>query len=207
MAKKLISDIERFLKHVSIDTRSGCWLWLAHVAHNGYGKFYVGSRTDNSRKTIPAHRFSYEHFKVKVPHGFQIDHLCRVRNCVNPNHLEHVTPRENILRSTSFIAVNAKKTHCKRGHAFTSDTTWNYKGRRICKVCRFDTQHQKWIEFKSNRLIQPKIGREKQPTCNKGHVWTPGNIFLAGTKKVRTCRICKRLRDKKQYYKERGVTL
>jgi hypothetical protein len=74
-----------------------------------------------------------------VPEELQIDHLCKVRNCCNPRHLEPVTPRENTHRSSSAPGVNAKKTHCKRGHEFTPENTLQFNGRhgieRQCRIC------------------------------------------------------------------------
>ena len=72
-----------------------------------------------------------------IPEGLTLDHLCRVRACVNPAHLEPVTLRENTLRSPSApTAINARKTECLRGHAFTPENTWVHRSRRCCRECK-----------------------------------------------------------------------
>ena len=118
---------ERFWAKVNkTDT---CWLWTAGTSVEGYGRFRLN---DRSRK---AHQVSYEMHVGPIPEGKVLDHLCRVPGCVNPAHLEPVTDRENILRGTAPAAVNAAKTHCKRGHEFTDDNTYWSKGKRSCKTC------------------------------------------------------------------------
>lgn len=91
---------------------SGCWEWTGAVDLNGYGVVYGNGRM---RK---AHRVLYEKANGTVPHGLELDHLCRNRKCVNPDHLEPVTHRENILRGVGTAASRARQTHCKHGHEF-----------------------------------------------------------------------------------------
>lgn len=74
-----------------------CWIWTGYTSRLGYGIFGPGGRS----VTMPAHRWSYEHFVGPVPDGLELDHLCRVRRCVNPLHLEAVTHRENCLRAVA----------------------------------------------------------------------------------------------------------
>lgn len=96
---------DRFMKHVVAD-ESGCWLWQSVIGKDGYGKF----ATSGTTKPL-AHRIAYELFVGPIPEGLQIDHLCRVRRCVNPEHLEPVTQLENVRRG-----IWAQATHCKYGH-------------------------------------------------------------------------------------------
>jgi hypothetical protein len=118
--------IERFWARVLIG--DGCWLWNGPKNSKGYIQFASASGT-------LAHRFAYEYFNGPIPHGMTIDHLCRNRGCVNPDHLEAVSNRDNVLRGIGQTAINARKTHCKRGHAFTADNIRHYRGRRVCLNC------------------------------------------------------------------------
>ncbi len=117
-----------------------CWLWTGYLACRygnlvGYGKFHV--RYEGSRQImIPAHQWSYEQVKGLVPHGLEIDHLCRVLNCVNPDHLEAVTHYENQMRGASPVAMNAQKTHCKQGHEFNEQNTYKRPNGRECRACK-----------------------------------------------------------------------
>jgi hypothetical protein len=112
------------------EPNSGCWLWMSHVDRQGYGRF------GHKRGWRSAYRASYEAFKGEIPAGLIIDHLCRVPSCVNPDHLEVVTPRTNALRGISFSAINAAKTHCAKGHPFTGDNLHvGPTGRRFCRAC------------------------------------------------------------------------
>lgn len=121
--------------HASYEvSESGCWLWTASMAGSGYPKCSV------FKKSVAAHRLGYEMMVGLIPPGLQLDHLCRTPRCVNPDHLEPVTPRENSLRSRGFAAVNAAKTVCKRGHALAEPNlyvfTQNGRLHRQCLACR-----------------------------------------------------------------------
>lgn len=111
----------------------GCWQWTAYIDNTtGYGKF-MWNETVSS-----AHRFAYGHFVGAIPDGLQIDHLCRNRWCVNPKHLEPVTLVENLLRgdTTHWGRWQREKTHCPRGHGYTTDNVWtSSSGSRYCRSC------------------------------------------------------------------------
>lgn len=116
---------------LKVNMTDSCWLWEGSKSSNGYGQIMI------SRRLWATHRLVYSITKGTIPKGLQLDHLCKVRHCVNPHHLEAVTARENVLRGNAPSAVNAKKSHCLRGHPFCGthfrvDST----GRRICRVCK-----------------------------------------------------------------------
>lgn len=112
------------------DPATGCWLWTRAVHHTGYGTF-----TENRGKVL-AHRASYKAFVGPIPAGLEIDHLCRVRHCVNPKHLEPVTKKENGRRGMGFCGVNFRKTHCNKGHEFTTENTYTGRTRGFSRTCR-----------------------------------------------------------------------
>ena len=120
-----------------INRTENCWLWTGEIDGKGYGVITISSK----RKR--AHRIIYELLVGKIPEGLQIDHLCRVRNCVNPNHLEPVTQAENKRRNVPF-RKEVLKTHCKNGHEFSEQNTKirmrNGNPWRVCKKCKVITQ-------------------------------------------------------------------
>lgn len=108
-----------------------CWLWTGSRTAEGYGTFAPTRRT-----RIGAHRYAYIISVGPIPDGLTLDHLCRNPGCVNPAHLEPMTMWENQQRGASPWALNAAKTHCKRGHPFDSvNTRINADGRRQCRAC------------------------------------------------------------------------
>lgn len=111
-----------------VDTSGECWLWTGYRLPNGYGQAaYAGQRY--------AHRVAYVLTFGPIPEGMTIDHLCRVRHCVRPSHLEAVTNRDNILRGTGASARNASRTECTRGHALIPFPRPTRAGKRYCPVC------------------------------------------------------------------------
>lgn len=116
--------LERIENKIEPEPNSGCWLWTGAISDTGYGS--IGFLIDGKPKCFNAHRYIYEQYKGKIPNGLQLDHLCRVRCCVNPNHLEPVTNRENTIRGLAPIVLGARnraKTHCPQGHEYTSENT------------------------------------------------------------------------------------
>lgn len=112
-----------------ITKTDSCWLWTGFINPAGYGQCYFKKRSGHL-----AHRALYMIFKGEIPKGFELDHLCRVRHCVNPLHLEVVTGKVNTLRGYGLPAQNARKKNCpKCGGKFTQ---YKYDGYRRCKPCR-----------------------------------------------------------------------
>jgi hypothetical protein len=144
--------LKRFMSKVSqTDT---CWLWTASTA-KGYGRFSIGKRSEGTLRLVIAHQITYEHFVAPIPAGMQLDHLCRVRNCVNPAHLEPVTNRENSRRG-SRGAVDV----CVNGHPYdVVNTSWyadRRRGhRRYCRACA----REKMAARRANGYIEPSRRR------------------------------------------------
>lgn len=125
--------LDRLFDKVSPEPNSGCWLWtgaLNNPGKRGYGQIWVEG------KLRLAHRVAYESQRGPIPAGLDLDHLCRVRCCVNPDHLEPVTRSVNNSRSPLLGLAAASRTHCPKGHAYDeSNTRWDTKGARNCRSC------------------------------------------------------------------------
>ena len=152
MPRRYPTAIERFWKFVSPEPFSGCWLWTGCIlspskgGENGYGRFGIGKAISTY-----AHRWAYENFRGPIPAGLDLDHLCRVRSCVNPDHLEPVTRSENVLRGK--ISAERNQTHCKHGHEFDAANTYAQKtGLRRCRRCAADREKIRRHMLKSARL-------------------------------------------------------
>ena len=110
--------------HEKTEYTSTCWIWKGAINRSGYGRL----RADGV--DTYAHRAALAIAGVKIPPGMVVDHLCYVRTCVNPAHLEVVTPGENTARAW------LRRTHCKHGHEFTAENTRiDRKGKRVCRTC------------------------------------------------------------------------
>lgn len=124
--------IARFTEKYTI-LPNGCWQWTAGTAGEGYGSFYRGRSSSSEHGRDYAHRWSYEHHVGKIPEGMVVDHLCRNRRCVNPDHLEAVTQQTNVDRGHG----NGKQTHCPAGHPYAGENLYfTPKGGRQCRECK-----------------------------------------------------------------------
>lgn len=117
-------------RRIFIDS-NGCWIWRGAIGHNGYGVAWIGRA-----KQWRVHRWTYTNAYGPIPGEAEIDHLCRVRACCNPAHLEAVTRAENARRG---VWPNAQKTHCPQGHPYTPDNVYlSKKGSRTCRTCALE---------------------------------------------------------------------
>lgn len=157
-----------------------CWLWLGGVTNSGYGKVGMPTRL--------AHRVAYELVVGPIPDGLQIDHLCRVRRCQNPAHMEPVTARENQRRSRSVSGLNMAKTHCDAGHELSGDNLYvapagtAKAGSRKCRACAAKATRK-------HRTGDPEPAAPRTH-CLKGHPYS-GNE-LKGDSSGRRCAECRR---------------
>ena len=136
---------KQFQDNIELETRrNGCWLWTGYIS-NGYGLIKWAG------KVRSAHRTAYELLVGPISVGLEIDHLCRVKNCVNPDHLEPVTHRENCARGENY---NSNKTHCINGHAFDSENTYIIpsSGGRQCRICARE-KNRRWGDSRRSLRI------------------------------------------------------
>lgn len=147
-----LTTVERLARRFKIDS-NGCWLWNGYRNKAGYGQFTVNGVARN------AHRVFWELLGNEVDFTKQLDHLCRVRNCVNPKHLEQVTAKQNTLRGLTVPALNNLKTHCANGHELTPDNVYIVKKKyqRVCVTCRRDwvREHRARKELTTTTATDP----------------------------------------------------
>lgn len=152
-----ITDLRAHLLSNIAFAESGCWIWLKKSESNGYGRFCA------NRRNILAHRAAYEIFTGPIPDGYQVDHLCRVRRCVNPAHLEAVTQTENIHRSDAPTIVNWRADVCKYGHPMADAYPQRRKGRVVGRICRTCTKAKNAERYRKRRkyidapVVRPEV--------------------------------------------------
>lgn len=123
-------------------TAGGCWEFLGTPDYKGYGRAWYAGRM------WKLHRLSYQTYRGELDTALQIDHVCRNRLCANPDHLEQVTVRENLLRGDTITARNSRKTHCANGHEYTPENTSYTSNGRRCRQCWRDQKRR----YGDNRL-------------------------------------------------------
>ena len=166
---------------------NGCWLWTGRDNGKGYCTFKLNGNNEY------CHRFSYTIFVGPIAEGLEIDHLCRVRRCCNPSHLEAVTPAVNQSRSLLGARANAgmyqkSKTHCPQGHAYTAENTYIWNGFRQCNTCRLALKNKEKLARDLKRV-------EKDRICPNGHERTADSTYWY--KGHRQCKLCRSIHRKR----------
>ena len=158
IAELLPHEWERFMAKVELVPFSTCWWWVGSMCRrSGYGKFCRHNKTD-----LRAHRAAYFQLVGPIPAGLVLDHLCRNRLCVRPDHLEPVTIWENVRRGVGPSALAARATHCLRGHSFVDGDVYVSKyGYRDCLVCRRELQNRRYHKLRSLGLSAAEASRAR----------------------------------------------
>jgi hypothetical protein len=160
---------ERFW--AKVNKTDECWLWTASRVGGGYGRFHPTNGV-----SVYAHRWAYEQLVGPIPEGLQLDHLCRVRQCVNPSHLEPVTQAENIRRGALYVV------ECPKGHAYDEANTYRRPGgQRSCRACRCERWHAQAALRARLKPVPPD-----RTHCRHGHPWTEANVYNGNQ-----CRACR----------------
>ena len=127
-----------FEKKYIPEPNSGCWLWMAALKRDGYAKF-------TSHST--GHKMAFLHWNGVVPEGKEIDHICGVKCCVNPQHLQAITHKENVAKSGSWD-FNRRKTHCPKGHPYSGENLYISGTNRQCNICRRERSYAFFLKKK-----------------------------------------------------------
>lgn len=169
--------VDRFISYIEIpeDAVRTCWVWKGNITRPGYGQYQFNYRP------YPAHRFSYMLSVGPIEAGKHIHHTCDNPGCVNPYHLKPLSPAEHVKETTGHPK---NKTHCKRGHEFTEDNTYNYRGNRGCREC---------IRLKKRERLGYEA-KEKVCSlyCKRGHPLFGDNMRLVKHRTGTLIRQCKR---------------
>lgn len=129
--------LERFEQKYIPEPNSGCWFWVGSLTHDGYPRIKVAG------KSIGGHRVSFELFKGPIAEGLEVDHRCNMPCCVNPDHLDAVTPLENFERCGNPLNLNRLKQACGRGHPFAGENLYvDASGKRGCQTCRREAKQR-----------------------------------------------------------------
>ncbi len=141
-------EITRFWGRV--EKTESCWLWRGGIINSGYGRFYI------KRKIWVAHRVSYILTRGPVPIGLCLDHLCRNRACVNPDHLDLVTQRENTLRGMHPNQVIRRTGMCHKGHS-SVDAWVSAGGKKECRKCKSERRRKYYLAFECKGSLKGKV--------------------------------------------------
>ena len=175
---------ERFWSRVA-ESKDGCWLWTGATDGDGYGLFSVSHSV-----TRRAHRWAYTEMVGEIPEGLQLDHLCRVRNCVRPEHLDPVTSRVNIMRGVGWAPDNAAKDQCPRGHDLGEPEAGKSRSCRTC--CTIQSRiYRGWDEDLAWATPVATAPADRTECLRGGHPFTPENTRTEKNGK-RHCRTCQR---------------
>lgn len=166
----------RFWRRVQL-CPTGCWLWTGGKNSYGYGSYYA------SAKHLSSHRAAYIALVGPISGGLVLDHLCRVRHCCNPTHLEPVSCRENVMRGAGAAAIKATMTHCSRGHELTLKnvdvrTLPNGSNYRRCKTCR---------RMKGNERSRRIAREQREASTQMSGASIPAATLIAANSAVQAC--------------------
>lgn len=199
-----MKEFDAFVSRIEFDD-SGCWLWRPPLDAAGYGRFARGGRTY-------AHRWSFRFFKGDIPDGTEIDHLCRARNCVNPDHLDAVPHSENVRRGNAGATQRAR-THCPVGHAYTPENTYALRGgkrgdsplytRRTCLTCKRAKALKTQEEARTRTAAEGRAYRGAATHCKYGHPFEGHNLRVAPTGYA-VCRECLHRRQRAYHAKKKA---
>lgn len=193
--------IDRFVRYLSFP-ETGCWEWTGSKTSGGYGIF----RWCNADGSIglSAHRFIYEYLIEPIPPGFDVDHLCRNPSCVNPEHLEAVTHRENLMRGNTAARRNAAKAACSEGHEYAVRLDEHGRSHRYCPMCAREKARITYLARKGDEWERkvPFKARRKPSHCRRGHPFEGDNVYVLPDGR-RNCRECHRQVDRKRRARER----
>jgi hypothetical protein len=186
----------RFWAKVS-ESPDGCWVWTGALAQ-GYGRFGV-----TKGRIVLAHRWVYEYLVGEIPEGLTIDHLCRTRACVRPDHLDPVPNAVNNLRSNNLSAINARKTHCPQGHPYDAENTRICGGSRECRECKKERLRARYRAGRAPRSGEwPGLPSSERTHCPAGHEYDETNTLIYQGR--RHCRECSRERNRVYYWAQKA---
>ena len=169
----------KFWSHVDLSNRTGCWSWIGAKCGDGYGRLSL------NRKSFQAHRVALALDGYRLTSGLVVDHLCRNRACVRPDHLRETTHKENMTAP----GTPAARDSCARGHLFSQEnTSIDRRGARTCKICRRLRKRARYI-----RNFEPAI---KKTHCQRGHEFNEENVYTAPDGR-RRCKTCSSVRERK----------